>query len=330
MLRCAYSEPRCSRKIYISQTDLIYCLFDRTISMNPKVTVGISFKNPGRYFELAIKSVFAQTFTEWELILIDDGSTDKSLEFAENISDDRVRVYSDGYSKGLNIRLNQMVQLARAPYFFRMDADDIMHFIRIEKQYQILKEHDDSIAVVVGSAAYSIDNTSSVIGLRQSAPTQHHSFNARHSFIHPTVAAKTAWFKANPYSEDRKFHRCEDAELWCRTTATTKFINLQEPLLFYREANAFSFDKYSETALGLMHTIDRYYGQNIFQLLYLRSKELLKLWCFMLLTRINMTDLMISNRYNKIDPNFQHEADRLLITSISYSLGFNYSRPVSV
>lgn len=181
--------------------------------MHPKVTIGISFKNPGRYFELAIKSVFTQTFTEWELILIDDGSTDNSLEFAKNISDERVRVYSDGHSKGLNIRLNELVQLAKAPYFFRMDADDIMHFRRIEKQYQILYEQNDSTEIVVGSAAYSIDSTSSVVGLRQGASVQHQGFNARHSFIHPTVAAKTAWFKANPYREDRKFNRCEDAEL---------------------------------------------------------------------------------------------------------------------
>jgi glycosyltransferase involved in cell wall biosynthesis len=294
--------------------------------MNPKVTVGISFKNPGRYFELAIASVFAQTFTDWELILIDDGSDDNSLEFAKNISDNRVRVYSDGYSKGLNIRLNEMVQLATAPYFFRMDADDIMHFQRIEKQYQLLQEYDDSRSVVIGSAAYSIDHTSSVVGLRQGAPIQHQDFKARHSFIHPTVAAKTAWFKANPYSEDRKFDRCEDAELWCRTTTTTKFINLQEPLLFYREANAFSFDKYSATSRGLMHMLDRYYAQNLFQLLYLRSKELLKLWCFMLLTTVNMTDSMISNRYNKIDSKVRQEGERLLITSIHPSLDTDYSR----
>jgi glycosyltransferase involved in cell wall biosynthesis len=294
--------------------------------MNPKVTVGISFKNPGRYFELAIASVFAQTFTDWELILIDDGSDDNSLEFAKNISDNRVRVYSDGYSKGLNIRLNEMVQLAIAPYFFRMDADDIMHFQRIEKQYQVLQEYDDSLWVVIGSAAYSIDHTSSVVGLRQGAPVQHQDFKARHSFIHPTVAAKTAWFRANPYSEDRKFNRCEDAELWCRTTATTKFINLREPLLFYREANAFSLDKYSATSQGLMHTLDRYYAQNLFQLLYLRSRELLKLWCFRLLTTVNMTDSMISNRYNKIDPKVRQEGELLLITSTRSSLGTDYSR----
>lgn len=294
--------------------------------MNPKVTVGISFKNPGRYFELAIASVFAQTFTDWELILIDDGSDDNSLEFAKNISDGRVRVYSDGHSQGLNIRLNQMVQLATAPYFFRMDADDIMHFQRIEKQYQVLQEYDDSIAVVVGSAAYSIDHKSSVVGLRSCDPVQHQDFKARHSFIHPTVAAKTAWFKANPYNEDRRFSRCQDAELWCRTTATTKFINLQEPLLFYREADAFSFDKYLGTSLGLMHMLALYYAQNSFKLLYLRSRELLKIWCFVLLTSINMTDAMISNRYNKLDSKAQNEADLLLLKSISSSLETDYSR----
>jgi glycosyltransferase involved in cell wall biosynthesis len=298
--------------------------------MNPKVTVGISFKNPGGYFELAVKSVFAQTFTEWELILIDDGSNDNSLEFAKNINDRRVRVYSDGESKGLNIRLNQMVQLATTSYFFRMDADDIMHHQRLEKQYQVLSQYDDSQAVVIGSAAYSIDDTSSVVGLRQCNLSQHINFNARHSFIHPTVAAKTVWFKANPYSEEPKLNRCQDAELWCRTTATTKFINLQEPLLFYREANAFSFDKYLATSLGLMHTIDIYYARNKLQLLYLRFKELLKLLCFVLLTILNMTDVMIRNRYSKIDPKIQHEADLLLLKSIGYSSITNYSSSVSV
>jgi glycosyltransferase involved in cell wall biosynthesis len=298
--------------------------------MNPKVTVGISFKNPGEYFELAIESVFAQTFSEWELILIDDGSNDNSLEFAKNITDERVRVYSDGHCKGLNIRLNQMVQLAKAPYFFRMDADDIMHPLRIAKQYEILSQYDDSISVVLGSAAYSIDDTSSVVGLRQGSRTQHDNFKARHSFIHPTVAAKTAWFKANPYSEEPKFNRCQDAELWCRTTATTKFVNLQEPLLFYREANAFSFDKYLATSIGLMHTIDLYYSQDKFKLFYLHSRELLKLWCFRLLLALNMSDLLISKRYNKIDLDVRVEAERVLANSISDSLTTNYFSAVHV
>ena len=64
--------------------------------MTPRVTVGIAFRNPGRYFEPALKSVLLQTFTDWELILVDDGSSDESLTLARSLKDPRVRVYSDG------------------------------------------------------------------------------------------------------------------------------------------------------------------------------------------------------------------------------------------
>jgi glycosyltransferase involved in cell wall biosynthesis len=289
--------------------------------MNPKVTVGISFKNPGEYFELAIKSVFAQTFTEWELILVNDGSDDESLEFAKSIDDSRVRVYSDGNCKGLSIRLNEMVQLARAPYFFRMDADDMMHPLRIEKQYQILEQHDRHF--VTGSFAYSIDDRSSLLGLKGCQLVQQTGFNARYSFHHPTVAATTAWFKANPYSEDVKFNRAEDAELWCRTTSKSKFLNIEEPLLFYREANILAFDKYLASQSGAFQIINLYYKEKPSQLLYLFSRELFKLWLFMLLLRINMSKFMFSKRYSKIDAQLKNEATRVLDSISNYSLPFH-------
>ena len=128
--------------------------------MKPQITIGISFKNPGKYFRLALQSIFAQTFTtNWELILVDDGSTDDSLILVKSLEDERVYVYSDGQSKGLNVRLNQMIQLANAPYFVRMDADDIMHPQRLEKQYgnDLLPEGeitaDDSASVIAEGGA---------------------------------------------------------------------------------------------------------------------------------------------------------------------------------
>jgi glycosyltransferase involved in cell wall biosynthesis len=286
--------------------------------MSPKVTVGISFKNPGEYFEIAIKSVFVQTFTEWELILVNDGSDDESLEFAKSIDDSRVSVHSDGRCKGLSVRLNEMVQLARSPYFFRMDADDIMHPLRIEKQYEILKQHDNHF--VTGSFAYSIDDKSSILGLKGSQLIQQTGFNARYSFHHPTVAATTAWFKANPYSEDIKFNRAEDAELWCRTTSKSKFLNIQEPLLFYREANILAFDKYLASQSGAFQIINLYYQKEPSQLLYLFSRELFKLWLFILLLRMNMSKLMFGRRYSTIDAQLKNEATQVLDMIAKYSL----------
>jgi glycosyltransferase involved in cell wall biosynthesis len=267
--------------------------------MNYQVTIGISFKDPGEYFQLALQSVFAQTFSNWELILIDDGSTDCSLTLAKSIKDERIRVYSDGECRGLNVRLNQMIQLAKTPYFFRMDADDIMHPQRLEKQYQVLLENDEN--TVVGTSAYSIDDNSSVIGFKPSQQIQKLGYEARYSFIHPTVAASTAWFCKNPYSDALIYKRSQDAELWCRTTSTTKFLNLFEPLLYYRENINFSLNNYLGTYLAALHLIHNNYSKPSYKYIYLFSRELMKIWLAFMLDAFNGANYLVSRRYKALN-----------------------------
>jgi glycosyltransferase involved in cell wall biosynthesis len=266
--------------------------------MSPSISIGISFKNPGNYFTLALQSIFAQTFIDWELILIDDGSSDDSLTMAKSLKDSRVRVHSDGESRGLNIRLNQLVQLAKAPYFLRMDADDVMHPQRLEKQYQALLQHDEN--TVIGAAAYSIDADSQVVGLRPICTQQKSGFAARHSFIHPTVAASTKWFRRHPYSENFVFQRSQDAELWCRTTNCTKFINLPEPLLYYRESGTFSFKNYLGTSLGLLHIIHTYHADRRFSFLYLFLRQLVKLAIAAVIDCFKASNLLVATRYQAL------------------------------
>jgi glycosyltransferase involved in cell wall biosynthesis len=265
----------------------------------PKISIGISFKNPGEHFKLALQSVFAQTFTDWELILVDDGSTDKSLELANRINDNRVYVLSDGKSKGLNTRLNQMIQLSKAPYFFRMDADDIMHPHRLEKQYQILQNCDKN--TVIGSAAYSVNKHSHVIGLKASQQNQKFGFAAKYSFYHPTVAASTQWFRKNNYSTNFVYQRSQDAELWCRISERTKFINLSEPLLYYREIGNFSFQNYIGTSLGALYLLNEHFKEPIHKYLYQFSKQILKLWIVSILDSVNMSNMIVSKRYKSLN-----------------------------
>ena len=80
---------------------------------NNLVSIGIPFYNSAEFLKDAIRSVFAQTYAEWELLLVDDGSNDGSLAIANSIDDPRVRVFSDGKHKGLISRLNQMIGLSR-------------------------------------------------------------------------------------------------------------------------------------------------------------------------------------------------------------------------
>ena len=108
-----------------------------------RVTVGLPFFNARRTLEAAIRSVFAQTFPHWELLLVDDGSTDGSLEIARSVRDHRVRVFSDGKNRRLATRLNEIATEARAPLLARMDADDLMHPERLALQAAFMETHQE-------------------------------------------------------------------------------------------------------------------------------------------------------------------------------------------
>src|ERR1700692_494357 len=109
--------------------------------MVPELTIGLSVYNPGEFLEPALQSIFAQTFQDWELILVDDGSDDGSTELLSLIKDPRVRVLESGLRRGLAAQLNRIVQAARAPYIARMDADDMLDKRRLEKQINYLLAH---------------------------------------------------------------------------------------------------------------------------------------------------------------------------------------------
>jgi glycosyltransferase involved in cell wall biosynthesis len=278
--------------------------------MRPVFSIGIAFKNPGRYFSLALQSVFAQTFSDWELILMDDGSTDGSVEFVNTLVDPRIRVYCDGERRNLNVRLNQMVKLAAGRFFVRMDADDVMHPDRLQKQYDLLSRSDEK--TVVGSAAYSIDGQSQIIGIRAVPSGQKTGFAARHSFDHPTVAASLEWFRSNPYSEQVIYHRAEDAELWCRTTEWSTFVVLREPLLFYREGDIFSYAGFLSTKIGLLYLLKDKYPKPLFRLLYLATVEAIQLWIGCVCDGLGKARWILAQRYRPLDETSKQRASAVL------------------
>ena len=276
----------------------------------PEMTVGISFRDPGSYFDLALRSVFAQSFTDWELLLIDDGSTDGSLEVAQSIRDPRVRVFSDGHSKNLNVRLNELAGLARGHYFVRMDADDAMHPNRLARQFDTLEKQGRR--TVVGSAAYSMDRNSRILGLRPAVSRQQVGFSARHSFHHPTVAAPVSWFRENPYSERPVYRRAEDAELWCRTSYHTNFVTLSEPLLFYRETGATGFGNYLASEFGILHLLWERHRKPFFRYAWRASSEMLKIWLAFCCEGMGNGGWMGLRRYQRLDEGARQEADGAL------------------
>ena len=209
------------------------------------ISIGIPFYNADRYLLGAIKSVFAQTYTDWELILVDDGSTDKSLAIAESINDPRVSVYSDGQNKKLATRLNEITILAKYDFIARMDADDLMSPTRLEKQLKIL--NNNPLVDLVTTGLFSVSDELKPLGVRW-----HH--NNKITFdellhkkscgvVHAAILGRKEWFLRNPY--DQNLSISQDYGLWIKSSFNNDFniFLIQEPLYYYREEGSINPEK---------------------------------------------------------------------------------------
>lgn len=234
------------------------------------ITIAIPFYNAEKYLAQAIDSVVWQTYHNWQLLLIDDGSTDDSLRIAQeySLADNRIKVFSDGHNKNLGYRLNQIPNLVDTLYLARMDADDIMHPKRIEKQLEILEANPE--IDVLGTNAYTINEKDEVVGMRFFYDKSVVLIKVS-TFIHPTIMAKTEWFRNNPY--DIEAVRIEDTELWYRTINTSNFMMMVEPLFFYREFGSNYYKKYFKSNDAKLYILNKY-NHNDYWVKFFKSNKL--------------------------------------------------------
>lgn len=202
-----------------------------THAVGERVTVGMPFsQEPFDILERAVRSVFAQTHADWQLLLVGDAPSAENVSQLRAIKDPRVTVVVNSNRAGLATRLNDIAALAETRLLARMDADDIMMPRRLAVQIQ----HMQGEANVVGSRAVAIDARNRVLGVLEEPclPQTPAGFLKSHALTHPTVMGETSWFKRNPYRTDLK--RAEDKELWLRTAGATKFRKTSDTVLFYR------------------------------------------------------------------------------------------------
>jgi glycosyltransferase involved in cell wall biosynthesis len=202
----------------------------------PLVSVGMSVLNCEKTIALSMQSILNQTFREWELIVIDDGSQDGTLATARQFRDPRIRIVSGQQTLGLPSRLNQAVQLSGGVYFARMDGDDIAYPERLAKQVAFLDMHTEVDLLATSVSVFRDDGC--LLGLRP-VPVSHDAICAHpwagFPMAHPTWMGRLGWFRANPYRTDAV--RMEDKELLFRSYANSKFAGLDEVLLGYRESS---------------------------------------------------------------------------------------------
>lgn len=212
-----------------------------------KVSIGIPFFNPGNDFRDAINSVLQQSYANFELILLDDGSSDSSLEIANSFSDSRIKVISDGLNRGLPYRLNELVELSTGDFIARMDADDIISLERIKKQTDFLLSNPDIDLVSTGIC--SISNKNQVVGYREATQKKQIDISAsqvifgKANIAHAAIMARKKWYQRNRYNERAVL--MEDFQLWI-DAAINKDLSvgyISSPLYFYREESSTSSKK---------------------------------------------------------------------------------------
>jgi len=230
----------------------------RTSGDDPLVSIVMPARNCGSLIADAIRSVRAQTYTNWELLIADDGSTDDTAAVLGAIRDGRIRVSADGRQRGAAARLNELLHAAKGSYAARLDADDLMHPRRIERQLRTLQRCPD--VDVLGTTDVMFLGRDELVGRTRSVIPAPYTRAAALSGVQPngpTVMGATRFFRSNPYDPD--YRRSEDLELACRTAPTARFASLDEDLYFYREFHSPKPRKY---VLGYLMTdrILRVYG----------------------------------------------------------------------
>ncbi|GHV56049.1 glycosyl transferase [Bacteroidia bacterium] len=202
--------------------------------MNPETSISVLMPvfNAEKYLREAIESILNQTFTDFELIIINDGSMDGSKAIIQSFSDRRIRYVENETNLGVVKTANKGIDLCRGKYTIRMDADDISLPGRLEQQYRFMEEHPD--IGVCSSWAQVIDEQGSVTGkiILQTDPELvliHLLFSV--SLIQPACCIRTKLLKENKYQQEPV---TEDYELWSRLSDITRMANIPEFLIQYR------------------------------------------------------------------------------------------------
>ena len=207
----------------------------------PKVSVLMPVYNTKEeYLREAIESILNQTFTDFEFIIINDGSTNNAEEVIKSYKDSRIKYYAQE-NHGLIYTLNYGLSLCKGEYIARMDSDDISLPFRFEKQIEVL-DKNSNIGIVGGLIKFFQDMDKIVYYAEK---PQYIDMILCNQLGHPVVMMRKSMLdKFNLKYEN--FLYAEDYELWSRAIKYTEIYNLQEILLKYRHSSSCVSVKYSE------------------------------------------------------------------------------------
>jgi len=202
----------------------------------PKVSLIMSVYNGQRYLAKALQSILDQTFKDFEFIIIDDGSKDKTQRILKDYSDkdQRIKIFQNQVNRGLANSLNRGIQLARGEYIARMDADDVSLPERIALEVEFLDHHLH--VGLVGTGGWVINKKGKVLKkfkvLTDSLDIKS-GLKTNNRFIHGSVMMRKSCLDQIGFYRN-EFTSVEDYDLWVRISRSYDVANLEAPLYQWR------------------------------------------------------------------------------------------------
>ena len=226
--------------------------YRRTVdSPQPLVSVLITAWNAQQYIAAALNSVLQQTYTNFEVIIVDDGSTDDTAKIVNQFKSDRIKLTSLAENRGISAALNVGLRRCQGKYIARLDADDLCLPNRLAHQVSIL-EGNPEIGVLGGSALAITGNEKVLPSIQVGTDL---NLGCRLLFgnqlKNSTVTIRHSVLRDNLIFYDESFPNAMDYELWCRLSQITRIANDASPVSVYRYHRSQQTSQHFERQLRL-------------------------------------------------------------------------------
>ena len=202
---------------------------------SPRVTVFIPVYNRADYVCVAVNSILAQTYEDFELLIVDDGSTDDTVDVLQRYQDPRIRIERNETNQGIPITRNRGLELARGEYIALLDSDDHSYPNRLQKQVDFLDAHSN--IAQVGSWCSFMDEHGNMLDKIRRQPLRPEDIHAHMLFhcplVNRTIMAQTETLRQ--YGYDTAFPRCQDYDVHSRMVGEQAMANMADILVCGRE-----------------------------------------------------------------------------------------------
>lgn len=205
--------------------------------MPPQVSVIMSVHNGEKYLHPSVKSILCQSLTDFEFIIVDDGSSDSTPQILSEFArqDRRIILIKNETNRGLAVSLNRGLEQTAGKYIARQDADDISHPHRLEKQVDYMENHPE--IGILGSAGTIIDEEGQEQGVYSQPASDlliRWTSLLTNPFLHPSIMLRRETLEQHCLRYDETFTSAQDYDLWSRLLPHTCAANLPEALVQYR------------------------------------------------------------------------------------------------